>query len=49
MASSLKVVLRLKADRDGTFPLALRITVDYKSSYSYLEQSLKASDWDEKA
>ncbi|MBO9637228.1 MAG: site-specific integrase [Siphonobacter aquaeclarae] len=49
MASSLKVVLRSKADRDGTFPLALRITVDRKSSYIYLGQSLKASDWDEKA
>lgn len=28
MASSLKAVLRKKANQDGTFPLAIRVTVD---------------------
>ncbi|MDQ1086185.1 site-specific integrase [Siphonobacter sp. SORGH_AS_1065] len=49
MASSLKVVLRKKANQDGTFPLALRITVNRKSSFIYLGQHVKESDWDEKA
>ncbi len=46
MASSLKAVLRKKANQDGTFPLAIRVTVDRKSSYIYLAQHLKTSDWD---
>ena len=49
MASSLKVVLRKKVGQDGTYPLALRITVDRKSSFIYLGQSIRLADWDEKA
>jgi integrase/recombinase XerD len=46
MASSLKVVLRKKANADGTYPLAIRVTVDRKSSYIHLGQSLRETDWD---
>ena len=46
MASSLNVVLRMKANADGSFPLAIRITIDRKSSYIYLGQSIQKSDWD---
>lgn len=49
MASSIKVVLRKKASQDNTFPLALRITKDRKSSYIYLGHSVRESDWDAKA
>lgn len=46
MASSLKVVLRKKSNQDGVFPLAIRVTIDRKSSYIYLGQKIKAADWD---
>jgi site-specific recombinase XerD len=47
MASSLKVVLRKTAKADGTFPLAIRVTIDRKSSYIYLGYSIKKAEWDE--
>lgn len=47
--ATLKVVLRKEEKADGTYPLAIRITKDRKSSYIYLEYSIKPSDWDEKA
>ena len=46
MASSLKVVLRKKSAHDGTFPLAIRVTVDRKSSYIYLGHTVREKDWD---
>lgn len=46
MASSIKVVLRKKASQDGTFPLALRITQDRKSTYTYLGHSIRETEWD---
>lgn len=46
MASSIKVVLRKKKNNDGTYPLAIRITVDRKTTYVYLGYSLKETDWD---
>ncbi|MDQ6478867.1 site-specific integrase [Dyadobacter sp. LHD-138] len=46
MASSLKVVLRKKGKQDGTYPLALRVTLDRKSTYIYLGHDIKESDWD---
>lgn len=46
MASSLKVVLRRKINKDGTYPLAIRITKDRKSSFIHLGYSLKESEWD---
>ncbi len=44
--ASIKVILRKEEKADGTFPLAIRITKDRKSSYIYLEYSVKVSDWD---
>lgn len=41
-----KIVLRKKQNKDGTFPLALRITKDRKTSYIYLGYSCREQDWD---
>ena len=49
MASSIKVILRQKQGKDGTFPLAIRITKDRKSTYLYLGHSVPESQWDEDA
>lgn len=46
MAHSLKVVLRKKANANGTYPLAIRITVDRKSSYIHLGKNLRETEWD---
>ena len=50
MASSIKVVLRQKKNKDGSLPLtaflALRITKDRKASFIYLCHKIKASEWD---
>lgn len=43
--ASIKVVLYPRAKKDGTFPLALRITKDRKSSYIFLEYSVRKEDW----
>lgn len=44
--SKIKIVLRKKQAKDGSFPLFLRITKDRKSSYIYLGHNLNESDWD---
>lgn len=44
--AALKIVLRKEIKKDGTSPLAIRITKDRKTSYIYLEYSIKESDWD---
>lgn len=46
--ASVKIVLRKKQNKDGTYPLALRITKDRKSSYVYLGHSIHESYWDAK-
>jgi integrase len=46
--SSLKIVLRKEEKQDGTFPFAIRITVNRKSSYVYLNYSIHPDFWDEK-
>ncbi|MFN4247901.1 MAG: phage integrase SAM-like domain-containing protein [Flavipsychrobacter sp.] len=43
-----KVVLRKKLNKDGTYPLAIRITKDRKSSFIHLDYRIKESDWDKK-
>ncbi|WP_294824801.1 site-specific integrase [uncultured Flavobacterium sp.] len=43
--ASIKVVLYPRAKKDGTYPLALRITKDRKSSYIFLEYSVRKEDW----
>lgn len=42
------IILRKEVKADGTSPLAIRITQDRKSSYVYLDKSIKAEDWDSK-
>lgn len=41
-----KLVLRKETKKDGTSPLAIRITKDRKSSYIYLDYSIKPEAWD---
>lgn len=52
MASSIKVILRQKKNKDGTvpttFPLAIRITTDRKSSFIYIGHKIKPTEWDDK-
>lgn len=43
--ATIKVVLRKKQNRDGTFPLALRITKDRKTSFIHLGYSVSEKDW----
>jgi hypothetical protein len=45
--ATVKVVLRKKANKDGSFPLALRITKDRKTSFIHLGHSLKENEWNE--
>ena len=47
--ANVKVILRKETKKDGTSPLAIRITKDRKSSYIYLEYSIKETDWDKTA
>ena len=47
--ATIKIVLRKEIKRDGTSPLSIRITKDRKTSYIYLEYSVKEKDWDGKA
>jgi len=43
--ATIKVVLRKKANKDGTFPLAIRITKDRKTSFMHLGYHVRESDW----
>jgi integrase/recombinase XerD len=45
--ATVKIVLRKKANKDGTYPLAIRITKDRKTSFIHLGKNLKSTDWDE--
>ena len=42
---AVKIVLRAKGNKDGTFPLAIRITKDRKTSFVHLGQNLYPDDW----
>ena len=44
--ATVKVVLRRKEFKNNTFPLAIRITKDRKTSFIHLGQNLKEADWD---
>jgi len=44
--ANVRIILRKETKKDGTNPLAIRITKDRKSSYIYLEYSVKETDWD---
>lgn len=43
--ATIKVVLRKKINKDGTYPLAIRITKDRKTSFIHLGYHLKPEDW----
>lgn len=43
--ATIKVVLRKKANKDGTYPLAIRITKDRKTSFVHLGYNLKPEEW----
>lgn len=46
--ATVKIVLRKKKNKDGTYPLAIRITQDRKTSFIHLGKHLKVEDWDAK-
>jgi integrase/recombinase XerD len=46
--ASLRVVLRQKKNKDGTYPLAIRVTKDRKTSFIHLGHHLHEKDWDAK-
>lgn len=45
--ASFKIILRNEQKKDGTYPLTIRVTKDRKSTYIYLDYSIKDTDWDE--
>lgn len=47
--ATVKVVLRKKENKDGTYPIAIRITKDRKTSFVHLGYSVQESDWDDLA
>ncbi len=44
--ATVKIVLRQKKNKDGTFPLAIRITKDRKSTFITIGQNVLEKDWD---
>lgn len=48
MASSIKITLRKKANKEGLFPLVIRITKDRKTTFVYTGYYLDKKHWDEK-
>ena len=47
LMASVKIVLRKKKNKEGKYPLALRITKDRKSSFVHLGHHIQESFWDE--
>lgn len=45
--ATIRVVLRKKKNKDGSYPLALRITKDRKTSFIHLGHNLKEEEWNE--
>ncbi|MCK0136053.1 site-specific integrase [Arenibacter sp. S6351L] len=48
MSSKTKIVLRKKANKEGLFPLAIRITKNRRSSYMFIGHYIDQKYWDEK-
>ncbi len=44
--ATIKIVLRRKQNKDGTYPLAIRITKDRKTSFIHLGKHVYEKDWD---
>ena len=47
MASSIKLILRKKPNKEGLFPLVIRITKNRKSTYVYAGHYIEEKYWDE--
>ena len=48
--ANIKIVLRKNMiKKDGTIPLAIRISANYKTNYKWLGQYVLAKDWDKVA
>jgi integrase/recombinase XerD len=45
--ASVKIILRPRANKDGTHPLILQIIKDRRTSISHLGHHIKKSDWDD--
>lgn len=48
MSSNAKIVLRKKPNKDGQYPLAIRISKNRRSNYHYIGHYIDVKDWDEK-
>jgi hypothetical protein len=48
MTSNAKIVLRKKQNREGLYPLSIRITKNRRSNYHYIGHYLELKDWDKK-
>ncbi len=48
MSSNAKIVLRKKPNKEGLYPLAIRITKNRRSTYQYIGHYIELEDWDEK-
>lgn len=48
MSSNAKIVLRKKPNKEGLYPLAIRITKNRRSNYHYIGHYISLKDWDEK-
>ena len=47
--ATIKIVVWKRTNKDGNFPLAIRIIKDRKPSYIFTDHTLKSIDlWDEK-
>jgi len=48
MPASLKITIRKKSNKEGLYPLAIRITKDRKTNYIYTGHYIDIKHWDEK-
>jgi integrase len=48
MASNTKITLRKKVNKEGLYPLAIRITKNRRSNYMYIGHYIDIKHWDEK-
>jgi len=48
MASSIKITLRKKANKEGLFPLVIRVTKDRKTTFVYTGYYIEEKHWDDK-
>lgn len=46
MASSVRAILRKKKNKDGSYPLAIRVTLERKTTYLHLGFNVHEADWD---